>query len=233
MPRQQSTTGAFSGGLTSLGYDELPDTCKQEIERLCTDENYTFDRNLFSVYVMQFHGSGENRYKIVKDLTNEFLHSVGMGDRGFGASLLKIWHSSFFINASQHDTALSITKREMIWPLIVTVCDIDITDAILADCDEGDITDIIHRYRHIIGNNSERFEFVTKVLSGYESFGTPGMQSEEKTKTFIMEKWNDYMEDFEISTTENDILETIIKLTVSNVIKRRRRIVEIKKGVNL
>ena len=86
----KTTMGAFSGGLTILDYDDLPSACKQKIEDICAAEQFTFDRKLFSVFVMQFHGNTENRYKIIKDLTNEFLNSLGLGDRGLGANLLAL-----------------------------------------------------------------------------------------------------------------------------------------------
>ena len=55
---QPQTIGAFSCEISSMDYNSLPDSCKQEIEKICTVENYAFDRSLFYVYVMQFHGDG-------------------------------------------------------------------------------------------------------------------------------------------------------------------------------
>ncbi|MDR3348660.1 MAG: hypothetical protein LBO03_03500 [Acidaminococcales bacterium] len=226
------TISAFSGELTSLNYNNLPESCKQEIENLCAAEKYNFDRQLFSVYVMQFHGDGENRYKVVKGLTNEFLASVGLSDLGLGKHLLDLWQGFFFANASQHDETLKITKEQMIWPLIVSICDLNTEDALLADYDEGDIDNIIRRYGAVINNNSERFEFVSKVLSGYNSY-EPSMKSSAKTKSFIENNWFNYSNDFDVSTAERGVLEVIVKLAISNVIKRRDRIVRIKAGVNL
>jgi hypothetical protein len=229
---KMDTMGAFSSGLTALKYNDLPESCKQLIEQLCIDEGYCFDRSILAIYVMQFHGDGDNRYKIVKELTNEFLNAVGVGDRGIGQNMLEIWQNSFFTNASQHDTSLSITKQQMVWPLIVKICDVDAEDALLSDCNEGDIDDIINRYKILINNNSERFEFVTKVLTGYDTFDS-ARTSREKTKAFIEQKWEEYANEFDLPTAEADILETIVKLAISNVVKRHRKIVEIKSGVNL
>jgi formylmethanofuran dehydrogenase subunit D len=229
---QPQTIGAFSGELTSLNYNNLPESCKQEIEKLCAAEDYGFDRQLFSVYVMQFHGDGENRYKVIKGLINEFLNLVGLSDLGLGKHLLDLWQGFFFTNASQHDATLKITKEQMIWPLIVSICDLNTEDALLADYDEGDIDNIIRHYGSVINNNSERFEFVSKVLSCHNSY-EPSMKSGTKTKMFIENCWSNYSNDFDVPTAELDVFEVIVKLAISNVIKRRDRIVKIKAGVNL
>ena len=229
---QPQTIGAFSGEMSSLDYDSLPESCKQEIEKICAAENYAFDRSLFYVYVMQFHGDGENRYKVIKGLTNEFLNSVGLSDLGLGVQLLELWQGIFTVNASQHNTSLRITKKQMIWPLIVSICDLNTEDARLADYDEGDIDNIIRCYGAVISNNSERFEFVSRVLTGYNSY-EPSMKSVARTKAFIENCWSNYKDDFDVPNTEQEIFELIVKLAISNVIKRRDRIVKIKAGVNL
>ena len=229
---KQETMGAFSGSLTSLKYSELPDSCRQQVDELCVAEGYSFDKNLFSVYVMQFHGDGENRYKVVKDLANEFLNSVGLGERGLGQAMLEIWQRWFTINSSQHNLSLSISKKSMIWPLIVSICEVNAEDALLSDFDEGDVDQIIGRYKSIIDNNSERFQFVTKVLSAYNSFGI-NLKGSERIKSFVSKHWQDFSGEFDIQSVEIDLIEPIVKLAVSNVIRRHRNIVRIKGEVNL
>ena len=62
---QPLTAGAFSGGFTTLSYNDLPETCKVQIETICKAENYTLDRGLLSICVLHFHGQNESRYRIV------------------------------------------------------------------------------------------------------------------------------------------------------------------------
>jgi len=226
------TMWAFSGGLTSLDFKDLPDICRNKIEELCQAQNYSFKRDHFSVYVMQFHGDEENRYKVVKDLTNEFLASLGIGDRGLGTQMLEIWQRSFAANASQHELTASITKGQMIWPLIVSICGVDKEDALLADCDDCELDEVRRKYSAIINNNAERFEFVTKVMSAYNAY-QPGMKSREKTSSFIARHWVDFQDEFYAPNMARTVLGIIVKLAISNVIKRRYIIVDIKKGINL
>jgi hypothetical protein len=224
--------GVFGDSLTSKKYSELPEICQQQINNICETKNYTFDKNLFSVYVMHFDGDEENRYRVIRDLVNEFLNSVDLGDRGLGKDMLGIWQRMFFTNASHHNTSFSIKKESMVWPLIVSICKVNNEDALLSDVDEGEIDQIINNYKTVIDNNSERFDFVTKVLSAYNLYGVM-MKGNERTKSFVLEHWQDFSSDFEIQATDTDILEHIVKLTISNIIKRRRNIVRIKSEVNL
>lgn len=226
------TMYAFSGSLTSLEYKQLPDTCKDKIEELCQTHNYSFDRALLSVYVMQFHEDGDNRFKVIKDLTNEFLESIGLGDRGLGADMLEYWQSAFSNNATLHDTGITISKKQMIWPLIVSVCRVDKNDALLADCDDCDFEEIRGRYRAIINNKAERFEFIAKVMAAYTTY-KPSMASGQKTTEFISTQWTNFKDEFDALNMDNVILEKIVKLALGNVIRGRRLIAELKKEVNL
>lgn len=223
---------AFSGSLTSLEYEQLPDSCKAKIEELCQINSYSFNRAMLSIYVMQFHGDGENRFKVIKDLTNEFLESIELGDRGLGANILKYWQSIFSNNATLQDTSITISKKQMIWPLIVSVCRVDRNDAILADCDDCDFEEIEGRYLAIINNKAERFEFISKVMTAYSTY-KPHMQSAEKVKEFIATQWLNYQDEFDAPNMDVEILEKVVKLTLGNVIRSRRRITTIKREVNL
>jgi hypothetical protein len=152
-----------------------------------------------------------------------------------GAQRLNAAHSSYrraTINASQLDTTISISKKAMVWPVIVSICEVNTEDALLSDYDDGTVDDIINRYKGIIDNNSERFEFVTKVMSAYNAFNI-GEKTSDKTRKFISKKWQEFSGEFSIPNNEQDILEPIVKLAISNVIRRNRTIVRIKSEVGL
>jgi len=223
---------AFAGSLTRLEYNQLPVTCKEKIEELCQNHNYTFNRALLSIYVMQFSGDDDNRFKVIKDLTNEFLESIGLGNRGLGAEILKYWQSTFSNNATLKDTSITISKKQMIWPLIVSVCRVDKNDAVLASCDECDFEEIIGRYSAIINNKTERFEFISKVMTAYTSY-KPSMRSAQRTREFIATQWADFKDEFNAPNMDVAILEIVVKIALGNVIKSRRLIADLKREVNL
>lgn len=226
------TMYAFSGSLTNLKYEQLPDICKEKVEELCRTHNYSFNRTLLSVYIMQFHGDDDNRFKVIKELTNEFLESIGLGEHGLGADILKYWQSTFSNNATLRDTSITISKKQMIWPLIVSVCRVDKNDAQIADCDDCDFEEISSRYRSIINNKAERFEFITKVMAAYAAY-KPSMPSAQKTKEFITTQWSNFKDEFDAPNMDVAILEKVVKLALGNVIRSRRLIADLKREVNL
>ena len=102
----------------------------------------------------------------------------------------------------------------------------------LGDYDEGDIDDILRRYESIINNNAERYEFVAKVLSAYNTF-EPALLSKKRTERFVAEQWAAFQSDFDMPSTDGDIVEKVIRLTIHNIVRRRHSIQFIKNKVNL
>jgi hypothetical protein len=226
------TMYAYSSNITLLKYDELNSTCKNKIDGICKKNNYNFDRKLFSICVLQFHGDGENRYKAVKDIINEFLNKIEVSDRGFGQKMLETWYRDFSINASQRKLSTTISKKQMIWPLIVLLCEINREDSLLIDIDNAEFEEIKNKYGAIICNNTERFTFITKVISSYNIYKKPS-NSDNKERSFIEEYWSSYKNEFNIPSASPEILEAVIKLSIANVIKNRYRISDIQKAVKL
>ncbi len=185
---------------------------------------------MLTVCVMQFHGHSEDeRYKVLQSLTERFLNELGVERVSIG-QILSLWQHSFTVNASQRTTA--ITKESMVWPIIAVLCEVHETDTGLEDYDTSDVAEILQKYRAVINNNSERFEFVSKVLSDFNDF-YPAMRSRERVERFISEKWEQYKSDFDLKSTDSATEEVIIRLTISNVLKSRRVIAEIKGKVKL
>jgi hypothetical protein len=227
----QKTSHAFSGGLTHLTYDKLPDLCKKYINNICIKNKYSVDLNLFSIYVLDFQGDEDNRYKIIKEKTSEFLNIIGLGDRGLTTKIFDIWHNEFFINATNHE--INISKSQMIWPVIVSICDLNYEDALLSDCDDGLFEEIKHNYEKVINDKADHFQYVLKVISDFDEYPTRNSNTQEKAHLFIENNWMNYENGFDLSTVKSTIKEKVIKLTLSNIIKRRFRIDDIKKGSNL
>ena len=179
---------------------------------------------------MQFHGEDdEERYKVLSTLTNKFLNSIEARHIQTD-KILNLWQHSFIINATKLTTF--IEKKQMIWPVIAILCEVNESDARLDDYDEHDVTEIIRKYKNVINNNCERFEFITKIISDYNEFGKD-MISKERTTKFVDNKWKDYEDCFDIKSAEPSVKEMIIRLTINNVLKNRSIIKKIKSKVKL
>lgn len=220
----------FSSPLNIVPFSELPTACQTAINSICLSQGYNFNKELLLVCVMQFHGENEDeRYKVLSSLTAEFLNNLGI-HKISTSQVLTLWQRSFSINASQLST--SITKKRMVWPIIAILCEVSEDDAEFEDYDESDVAEALQKYRSIINNNSERFEFVSRVLSDYNEFHTE-MKSNERTKKFIEDNWQNYKNSFDMRSAESVTEELVIRLTLSNVLRSRKVIAEIKGKVKL
>ena len=220
----------FSSPLNMVPFSELPPNCQKSINDICSKNGYGFDTSILTVCVMQFHGESEDeRYKVLQSLTMEFLNSLSV-DKVSTNQMLSLWQNSFRVNASQRTSI--ITKESMIWPIIAVQCEMRETDAELEDYDASDVAEILRKYRAIINNNSERFEFVSKVLSDFNDFCSD-MKSKDRVERFISEKWEQYKSDFDLKNTDSNTEEIVVRLTILNVLKRRREIAEIRGKVKL
>lgn len=225
-----TTMFKFSSPLNMVPFKELPAICQQTILNIRSSKGYDFDTALLMVCVIQFYGENEEeRYKVLSTLTTEFLNDLEVY-RISTNKLLTLWQHSFAVNATQLST--SISKKQMVWPIIAITCEVGEDDAELIDYDESDVTVILERYRSIINNNSERFEFVSRVLSDYNEFH-PEMKTKERTKKFIEESWRNYKDGFDLKWADLDTIEMVVRLTIANVIRGRRVITEIKNKVKL
>lgn len=228
--KQENTMYKFSSPLNIVPFSELPEVCKKIVHEMCIARNYDFDTSLLTICVMQFYGEKEDeRFKVISNLTTEFLNNLGVS-RLSTNQLLTLWQHMFTVNASQRATFIS--KKRMVWPIIAFLCEVNEDDTALGDYDESDVIEIIQRYRRVINNNCESFEFISRVISDYNEFH-PEMKSKERSERFISEKWENYEDDFDLKNSDSDIRKIVICLTVSNVLRSRRIISSIKGKVNL
>jgi len=219
------TAPHFSSPINIVAFSDLHNNAQQVINDICNSNGYDFDKSTLSICVMQFHGENEDeRYKVLTTETTNFLNGLGVSKIPT-AQILDLWQRSFAVNATQVST--SIEKKRMVWPVIAILCEVGEDDAQLEDYDEHDSAEIIRKYRSIINNNSERFEFVTRIISDYNEFGKD-MKSAERTKKFIDNKWANYEDCFDIKSADQQTKEMVIRLTIANVLRSRSVITSIK-----
>lgn len=225
-----TTMYKFSSPLNMVPFSELPTNCQQVIGAICSKNKYNIDTSMLTVCVMQFHGEAmDERYKVLQSLTENFLTDLGV-ERISTNQILSLWQHSFIVNASQRTT--TITKENMVWPVIAILCEVSESDDELGDYDFADVTEILQKYRAVINNNSERFEFISKVLSDFNDF-CPNMKSKERVVRFISEKWEQYKDDFDMKAANSATAEMVIRLTLSKILKGRRVIAKVKGKVKL
>lgn len=152
---------------------------------------------------------------------------------GLGKKLHKVWCHDIFKNGSKKNTSIKISKKELIWPIIVIATDIDRIDADFREkFDSVHYDEVVRRYRELIDYCCERFEFFTKILYDYNEY-RQSYSGKDGCLQFTAEKWKDYSSEIEIDGLEDEIVEGLTKVIIYNIIRRRYDINRIKQGVSL
>ena len=143
--------------------------------------------------------------------------------------------NSIFRNGSQHNLNIKISKQQFIWPLIVIETDIKRCDnKILELIDESLHDEILDKYKDIINDHCEKFEFVTKVLSDYLLFKENSKERNTNNINFFIDSiWENYIDNISVPGMNHEIEEGLIKFILYSIIKRRITIQSIKEYTNL
>ena len=179
------------------------------------------------IRIIPFYGSDlKNRYKEIQACVNEFLASVNIDEYGINTSIMEIWQRNFFHNAIKSDKTISISKKEMIWPLIVLVIDKTVANEYKKDFNDDEIEEINEKYKMIINQNTMSYNIISRVLSDY-------IESKMIQKQFVVERWCNYLDITNNIDTDDNIKESIVKIILYKILINRRCISNIKGGTNL
>lgn len=223
----KSTMGYFTG-LTHLDFDELPQVAKDKIIKIIREKGYSnvaIDK--FDIRVIPFYGRDpKNKFKSIQNRVEEFLDELQIPYTGVAHNILNIWQRDFFQNATMPETDISISKAEMMWPLIVLVLDKSVANDYKKDFDDDEILEIERRYGLVINQKIMLYEFVTKVQSAFRLANV-------KPKEFVSNKWSSFLYILDEIDADDTTKETIIKIILFRILSQRQYIEKIKKGVNL
>lgn len=231
----KKTMNIFYGSATR-SYESLPDTCQKTIKTMINkiSSEIDFDTNLFTIRVIPFETVNlDERYKEIKRKVDDFVYGIASNFPGMGKQVLDIWQKDLFQNATVTDTSRLISKKDLIWSIIVIASDIEKNESeYLEEIDECDYNELVHTYKTLINSSIERFEFATKVITDYNNFSFAGLLR-EKLGFFIDSSWTEYEDEFDSIDIEGDIKEQLIKIILYNILKQKRMISNVKKKVNL
>ena len=118
----------------------------------------------------------------------------------------------------------------MIWTLIVQICEMDMADEILDDCDNAEIQEIKSTYGNIINIRSEDFELVSKVIGLFTRYKE---ETGKSSKDFIKEKYSSIEEEFSNTNLPEEDKKCLIQLIIKKILSNRYNIDKIKGIANL
>ncbi len=225
-----SEKNIFTGLSSRRNYDSLPTKSKKKIDNILSSIKGPFDKSKLLIQTFYFETDDKrerNKY-VVDYVIRDFITSIGINSTT-PSELHRIWYYDIFKSGTKRDPILRLTKNDIIWPVIVLATNnMNFDDE---DFDDSETEEIIRLYKDVINICTERYEFVTKVLCSFNSFeeGT----KKEKIQLFVNSRYKDYMYLIDGVTMNDEIKESLIKIILRNILKKRIQINGIKEATNL
>ena len=233
-PLNEDASRSIFWGPARRGFSTLPESSQKIILEYLSKIDQPLNTDQFVIQVVPFETDDEaERYKVVMQAINDFVGELKLDIPGLGKQLHRVWCGEVFKNGTKKDASITLSKNELIWPIIVIATDIDRIDRdFVEQFDSVQYDEVVRRFRELIDSCCERVEFFTKILYDYNAYKNAGA-AKEKTLNFVNDCWKNYVSDFEGSDMDPDIVEALSKVVVYNIIRRRYDIDRIKKGVSL
>ncbi|HDI0132074.1 TPA: hypothetical protein PJ289_002677, partial [Staphylococcus aureus] len=164
----------------------------------------------------------ETRYRTILRIIREFLSNISVNPV-YSKTLLEIWQSEFLFNATTSNVSIDLTKNQVIWPIIV------INSQLLEDdknfeklidefqMDEEEIEIVLYKYTTFIDKQSEKFSFVMRVNNDYEIYRKNKIGKERGIKSFINDKWTDYIYLVNTDKIEEEVKQIIVKIILFKI----------------
>lgn len=233
-PLNEDASRSIFWGPAHRGFNTLPESSQKIITSYLSQIDQPLDADLFFIQVLPFETDDyTERYKAVSKVIDEFIGDLKLDVPGIGKQLHRVWCGEVFKNGTKKDANITLSKKSLIWPIIVIATDIDRIDhGFVERFDSVQYDEVVRRFKETIDSCCERVEFFTKILFDFNSYKNPGKAS-EKTINFVEESWGNYSSEFEADGIDSATVESLSKVVVYNVIRRRYDIDKIKKGVSL
>lgn len=233
-PLNEDASRSIFWGPARRRFDSLPESSQKIIAEYLSQIDQPLNTNQFVIQVIPFETDDVvERYKAVAKVIDDFIGDLKLDIPGIGKQLHRVWFEEVFRNGTKKNVNITLSKKSLIWPMIVLATDIDRIDRdFVEQFDSVQYDEIVRRFRETIDSCCERVEFFTKILYDFNSYKNVGKAS-EKTINFVEDYWMQYLSEFEGDGIDSATAEALSKVVVYNVIRRRYDISKIKKGVSL
>lgn len=220
-------------------YDELDSADKKTIDKyvksVATSYNIgveNLDLKRLEICTLPFYGSNpDTRYRIISSAVRRLLAESQISD-ALAQDLLDYWQKSFFQNASNR--SVTLTKKDLIWPLIVIKSSFSLDHPVFNEYDNGQIDEIRRKFDSFINKKSEQFEFVTIVINDFSEYSKKNRyKNKEAFEKFINGHWCNYSSILNNDFMDPEIIEGVIRLVLFQVLSQRYSIDYVKKATGL
>ena len=215
-------------------YSTLPESAKKILDSYLSEIEEPLDRENLKIQVIPFETDDDaERYKVILECINDFVGELNISLPGLGRKMMDIWQCLIQDNGGKKDAKIKLTKKDMIWPILVKITELNQCDEdFLEQFETGVYEEIVERYSDTIEDHCERCEFFIKILSEYNNFKSFEKRS-KKLNAFIEQKWEEFVDEFATESIDDEIKAAITKIVMYYVIKRRWAINRVKEETNL
>lgn len=219
-------------GASQRNYSSLPTPLKDKINKIISKIENPLDVSKFKIQILPFETDNDKeRYKCIMDVIGDFIPKLG--NISIAKDILhKIWINDIFRSGTKRASEIRLTKKDIVWPVIVLITQNGYFDE--DEFDDSEVDELSRSYEAIINTCSEKYEFVTKVLCAYNGFHKEAKHSERK-QTFIETESNKFTYLFEGENVflPSALQEKLLQIIVRNILNKRIQIDNIKNAVNL
>lgn len=233
-PFNEDASRSIFWGPARRGFNTLPKSSQKIITDYLSQIEQPINVDQFIIQVVPFETDDDTeKYKAVSKVIDDFIGDLKLEIPGIGKQLHQVWCGEVFKNGTKKNVNITLSKNNLIWPIIVIATDIDKTDRdFVEQFDSVQYDEVVRRFRETIDSCCERVEFFTKILFDFNAYKNAGKPI-EKTIHFVEECWGNYSSEFEGDGIDSATTEALSKVILYNVIRRRYEIDKIKKAVSL
>lgn len=231
--KENTSKSFFYGPPVVVGYNDLSDEARKVIDDVVKQLNVSFDTNKFQIYYFMFETDNpRTRYVVIEEKVKDFINQLNLGQVLSATELMKVWQSILFHNGAQTDITIKLSKKEIVWPVIVMALGKQLLSEYIEDYDQGFINEIITEYSYLINTISEQYDIITKIIFDYNS-SYHNLSMKERTRKFVADKWTHYISVFSFKSLNEEVQEAVTKVVLAKVIQQRYLIDNISRGVSL
>lgn len=231
--KEDSSKSFFYGPPVAVGYNDLSDEAKKVIDNIVDRLNSSFDKNKFYIYYFMFETDNlKTRYAVIEEKVKDFINHLNLGQILSAKELMDTWQNNLFHNGSQTDVTIKLSKKEIVWPVIVLTLGKQLPTEYIEDYDQGFINEITTQYSYLVNAVTERYDLITKIIFDYNSLNCT-LPMRERARKFIADKWKDYISVFSFETLVEEVQEAVTKVILAKVIQQRYLIDNISREVLL
>lgn len=231
--KEETSKSFFYGPPTAVGYNDLSNEAKKVIDDIVKRLKIQFDNDKFHIYYFMFETDNlKTRYKVIEEKVRDFINQLNLGQVLSATELMQVWQNDLFHNGSQIDTVIKLSKKDVVWPVIVLTLGKQIPSEYIEEYDQGLINEITAQYSYLINTVTEKYDLITKILYDYNSSNC-NLPIKERIRTFIKDKWKDYITVFSFESLNAEVQQAVTEVILAKVIQQRYLINNISTEVSL